>query len=50
MFVNFKDFAGIGVIASVIVGFLVLCGMLQAAPLLFCIVAAVALAVYFGNK
>jgi len=50
MFIDFKDYAGIGIIASVMVGFLVVCGLFQAMPALMSLIALVALAVYFGNK
>ncbi len=50
MFVNFKDFAGIGVFAMAITGFLVLLGLVKAAPLLLAIMVFFGLAVYFGNK
>jgi hypothetical protein len=50
MFVNFKDFAGIGVFAAAITGFLVLIGLTKAAPALLAILVFIGLAVYFGNK
>lgn len=50
MLFDFKDFAGVGIIALMIFGFLIVCGLFKAAPMFMCILAMVALAVYFGNK
>lgn len=50
MFINFQDFAGIGVFALLITGFLMLCGLSQAAPAFMAILFMTGLAVYFGNK
>jgi uncharacterized membrane protein YphA (DoxX/SURF4 family) len=50
MFIDFKDYAGIGIIALLILGFLMVCGLFQAAPAFMAILFMTGLAVYFGNK
>jgi len=50
MFIDFKDYASIGIFTLLLLGFVILCGLSEAVPAFMAILFMTGLAVYFGNK
>lgn len=48
--VSFNDFAGIGILSLVFLGFLMICGLPEGGPAFISILGMVLLALYFANK